>query len=234
MNPENDSLPERFLPSREIDLLESVDEEADRVRRELDWSLAAFGAFFSESLQEVFLVRLGKYAKSITWSLPGGGVRADERPSRAVGRELTEEAGIAFEQGTLRLAAWLARPTYCPWNRPDRPGELVLLFAGLANPLDPKLRPSPPETVAVDFVPFTLKGLLAAAKLSEEEHPLGGIRKHWCYWARLGQSVLENQLNSPVVWTYETREAIAEAPWKPVVTPVDREAPRQLRSDSAS
>jgi 8-oxo-dGTP pyrophosphatase MutT (NUDIX family) len=207
----------RLLPTRELTNLAVADAEAERIRVELDWKLAAFGAFFSESLDQVVLVRLGDYAKkSTTWSLPGGGVEPDEQPSKAIARELEEEAGIGIEDG-LRLAAWLPRPWFRPWNRPDKPGELILLFAGIANHNAP-LRPNPPETLAADFVPFTLDRLLAAADLSEAEHPQGGIRKHWCYWARLGQRALQRQLDPPVVWSYENREAMAQPPWKQLTT----------------
>src|SRR5207253_1606238 len=74
-----------YLPHRELDSLVVVDAEADRVRRELDWLLAAFIAIFDETLEQVLVVQLGDYARprydGNPWTLPGGSVEANEFPT---------------------------------------------------------------------------------------------------------------------------------------------------------
>lgn len=216
----------RHLPQVGLDSLDLVDAEADRVRTELGWHLAAFIGVFDADLNWICLVQLGyaqeRFGGANPWCLPGGGVAKNEMPSDAVVRELKEETGLILTVSDLVPVGWFARPYYRPHHRPETQGELLTLYATIANPDDPSLRPNPPETVDVVFAPFDLDRFLEIPTSGSGEvpfQPLAG--KHWAWWGRAAQKALEDQLtHNPLIWTYESKEQMQdEPPWphQPIV-----------------
>lgn len=195
-----------FLPSRPLETLGDVDKEAERVRRELDWSLAAFvGIFDSESMNWVVLVQLG-YAGNIR-CLPGGAVHEDEAPSDGALREVWEETGLELSKGLLRPAAWFPRPYYQSRHK-AHPGELLVLYGALWDGGSDALRPSPPETVDVGFLAFSLENFLSETGSAEL-----GLRPHWAYWCATARRALQQQLEPPLIHVYPDRESMQRAPW---------------------
>ncbi len=207
---------DRHLPQTELHGLAEMDAEADRVRQELGWSLAAFIGVFDADLEWLLFVQMGDYASQLyggrPWGLPGGGVQPDEAPSNAVLRELEEETGLKLDANALLPAGWFATPYYQPHWR-DHCGEVRLLYAAIADPDSPLLRPAPPETEIVSFFPFNLESLMQVPETGNGEHVLQPLRKHWVWWGRACQRTLENQLRSPEIWTYQNKEQLREPPW---------------------
>jgi 8-oxo-dGTP pyrophosphatase MutT (NUDIX family) len=208
---------DRQLPQADVHGLEEFDAEGDRVRQELGWTLAAFTVLFDADCEWCSLVRLG-YAEgefgAKPWCLPGGAVQGAEAASEGAVREVREETGLSLSSSELLPAGWLARPYYVSPRQPAGRGELVLLYSGFANPDDPRLRPSPPETVAAAFAPFRLEKFLTLPVDGEGDDPFSPLAgRHWAWWIRVGQLRLQDQLRHPVVWTYQSKEDLSLPPW---------------------
>lgn len=213
---------ERWLPQTDVHGLDEMDAEADRVRAELDWSLAAFVGIFDADFEWVLFVQLGDYASARydgrPWVLPGGAVQPNELPSNAAIREVEEETGIKLDKGSLLSAGWFGRPYYKPHWR-ERMGELLLLYAAIADPDSLKLRPSPPEIENLSFFPFDVEALSHVPDRGVGTHPLQPLPKHWNWWARAAQRALEHQMESPIIWEYSSAEDLALPPWATVPLP---------------
>lgn len=194
-----------------------TDAEALRIAREADWHLAAFLAVFDGSLAHVLLVQLGDYARpkygGNPWTLPGGSVEPDESPSAAARREVREETGLECDARRMRPAAWLARPSYRPHRR-NHPGELLLLFAAIADPAAGQPRCRPPETIRAEFVRFSYEDWLSVPSYGSGKHPLQPLRRHWIHWTRVAQAALRGPARPPILWTYESAEAMQRPPWQ--------------------
>ena len=134
-----------------------------------------------------------------------------ESPSSAVVRELQEETGMTIRPNDLKMVAWLERPYFIPRDC-DRPGEVILLFAAVADSYT-LLRPAPPETTAAQFFPFSFTDWMAVPELGQGQHPLQPLRKHWIYWAYLAQKRLQQPQANLIEWTYQSSEKMRLPPW---------------------
>ena len=204
----------KYLPNGPIDSIFDFDREACRVRRELNWGLAAFTVVFEPDGQ-VLLVQLGDYCRDRyqgnPWTIPGGAVEWSEKPSQAAVREVEEESGIRLDPSLLRPAAWFPRPYYESYR--GTKGELLLLFAEFGNAGDPRIRPRPPETLGAMFHPFDLQSWLEVPDCGTGSHMLQPLPKHFTYWVNIGHQALLNQFTPPFVHTYENKEEMRVQPW---------------------
>jgi len=176
-----------------LNSLDDVDKQAQIFASSKNWGMGAFIAVFNPLIDEVLLVKTGKYAKDslggTPWNLPGGAVEPGEMPSHAALRELQEETGLS-NPTNLRIVAWFARP-YFKSRHKETPGELISLFAGIDRTGGSGLRPAPPEIVACGFHHFNLDEWLRIPARGKGEHILTPLPRHWIYWTLMAQKVLK-------------------------------------------
>lgn len=186
---------------------------AQKYCSEKQWGMGAFIAVFDTSLDNVLMVKTGKYAMDTAggtpWNLPGGGVEPSELPSHAALRELKEETGLS-QPSNLRVAAWLERPYF--QSRYGTIGELVILFCGVDRTSGLGLRPAPPEIMQCRFFHFDLDEWLNIPPRGNYKHHLAPLPRHWTYWTLIAQKILKNSEMTPVVHEYLSSYAMTLPP----------------------
>jgi 8-oxo-dGTP pyrophosphatase MutT (NUDIX family) len=159
------------------------------------------------------MTKLGDYAlprfKAHPWVLPGGSVEPGEKPSEAAVRELREETGIEISPAEFQPIAWMPRLSHTPHVRPDRAGELLLLFGAKLNVEEPAVTSNPPETIESRWIELNL-GDLATKKLADR---YGGVFPvHHAYWARLAQAEMMIHGSTPRFYFYRDNN-MSNKPW---------------------
>jgi 8-oxo-dGTP pyrophosphatase MutT (NUDIX family) len=197
------------VPSHRRPSQREFDQDAMAVREALGCRLAAFTAVFDPPLRRVLMVRLGDYARrdlgGNPWSLPGGAVEVDERPSAAAIREVQEETGLQFDVAELQPCAWIRRPYVI---HQESQGELLLLFAARIPIPDPP-RPNPPETLDAALVDFDLDVWMQTPSIGDGDAALQPLRRHWIYWTEIALERLRNPNRLVCVCTYSSPQEMA-------------------------
>jgi ADP-ribose pyrophosphatase YjhB (NUDIX family) len=185
-----------------------ADQYAMTMRKESGTKLGAFTVIVKGDSIALVQLSYGKenYGGYI-WSLPGGGIDANEAPSAGAIRETYEETGIKLANDDLQLVALLNRP-YVQNEKHPEAGELTLLFA--CNVGDEcEMRSDSPEIREANFFEFNLDEWLSIPSTGSGDQKLQPLRRHWIYWSQIGFEKVRDPQISPVVWEYPSGDSMS-------------------------
>ena len=194
-----------FFPQEIGENTSDFDAIAMERRNAINCKLGAFAGIFLRDTNRVLMVQLGDYAignyGGNPWSLPGGTVDPNERPSHAAAREILEETGLDVDAESMCPAAWIIRPYV---SGDSFHGEITLLFT--AEVEDSKsLSPAFPEIKEAQWFDFNLEQWLKIPATGSGS-PLQPLRRHWIFWAETCQRARESLQGSKCVLLYQESE----------------------------